>query len=130
MCDIQLRAVAGAAVIFGRVEQRASVLGTRQMLPRFFCFSRHRSSFTRYCFPRVFRTFALFACTVIWNASRVPKRCGPSFVLIFLFTLGSWASPCVMLFEVFVFAISSCCNLLSLTIKFCFTIVSLYRGFL
>lgn len=58
----------------------------------------------RYCFPRVFRTFALFACMVIWNAPRVPERCGPPFVAIFLFTLGSWTIPCVMLFEVFVFA--------------------------
>lgn len=116
-----------AAVIFGRVEQRASVLGTRQMLPRFFVSLVTAPLSPRYCFPRVFRTFALFACTVIWNAPRVPKRYGPPFVVIFLFTLESWTSPCVMLFEVFVFANSSYCNLLSLTMKFRFKIVSLYE---
>jgi len=49
-------------------------------------------------------------------------RCGPPFVVIFLFTLGSWTIPhtCVMLFEAFVFANSSCCNLLSLTVEVLF----------
>lgn len=94
-----------AVVIFGRVERRASVLGIRQMLLWFFAPPAASAPLSpRYCFPRVFRTFALFACMVIWNAPRVPERCGPPFVAIFLFTLGSWTIPCVMLFEVFVFA--------------------------
>lgn len=94
-----------AVVIFGRVEQRAPVLGIRQMLLWFFAPPAASAPLSsRYCFPRVFRTFALFACMVIWNAPRVPERCGPPFVAIFLFTLGSWTIPCVMLFEVFVFA--------------------------
>lgn len=107
--------------------RRTTRSGTRQMLPRFFVPPATAPLSPRYCFPRVFRTFALFACMVIWNAPRVPKRCGPPFVVIFLFTLGGWTIPRVMLFEVFVFANFSCCNLLSLTVKFCFSIVSLFE---
>lgn len=82
-----------AAVIFDHVEQRAR--GSRRMLPRLFVRALSSSSSPsrppsppRYCSARVFRTFALFACMVIWNAPRVPKRCGTTaFVALFLFTL-------------------------------------------
>lgn len=74
-----------AAVIFDHVEQRGSLPGTRRMLPRLFVLPLpHRP---RYCSPRVFRTFELFACMVIWNAPRVPKHCGPVLVALFLFTM-------------------------------------------
>lgn len=119
----------GTVVIFGRVEQRASILS--KCYYGFFVLPPLRLAplSPHYCFPLVvFRTFALFACMVIWNAPRVLKRCRPPFVVIFLFTLGSWTIPCVMLFEVFVFVNSSYCNLLSLTVKFCFSMVSLYEG--
>lgn len=115
-----------AVVIFGRVEQRASVLGIRQMLLWFFAPPRRlRSSFATLLFSTsvshvcAFRVHGYLECTPCPEALRTAV-CRDIFVYA-----GKLDNSMRYALWSLCFCTLSCCNLLSFTMKFCFSIVSL-----